>query len=130
MEYTRLGKSGLKVSRLCLGCMTYGSPAWREWVLDETASRPFIRKALDLGINFFDSAQGYGFGSPFRPNLPFADHPPLYIVWLAIPVTLLLKFAETVDQLCQPPVFAIEKLTTGVAVGLSSTTCTSPLTPG
>lgn len=62
MEYVRLGSTGLKVSRLCLGCMTYGSPAWRPWVLDETASRPFIRKALDLGINFFDTADMYSLG--------------------------------------------------------------------
>src|SRR5450631_2550103 len=59
MEYVRLGSTGLKVSRLCLGCMTYGSPDWRPWVLDETTSRPFIRKALNLGINFFDTADMY-----------------------------------------------------------------------
>jgi 1-deoxyxylulose-5-phosphate synthase len=63
MEYVRLGSTGMKVSRLCLGCMTYGSPDWRAWVLDETASRPFIRKALDLGINFFDTADMYSLGA-------------------------------------------------------------------
>lgn len=63
MEYVRLGSTGLKVSRLCLGCMTYGSPDWREWVLDEAASRPFIQKALDLGINFFDTANMYSLGA-------------------------------------------------------------------
>jgi len=47
MDYVRLGASGLKVSRLCLGAMTYGSSKWRAWVLDEDASRPFIRRALD-----------------------------------------------------------------------------------
>jgi aryl-alcohol dehydrogenase (NADP+) len=62
MDYLRLGNSGLKVSRLCLGTMTYGTPAWRPWVLDEAASRPFIRKALDLGINFFDTADMYSRG--------------------------------------------------------------------
>jgi 1-deoxyxylulose-5-phosphate synthase len=62
MEYVRLGSTGLKVSRLCLGCMTYGSPDWRPWVLDETTSRPFIRKALNLGINFFDTADMYSLG--------------------------------------------------------------------
>jgi aryl-alcohol dehydrogenase-like predicted oxidoreductase len=62
MEYTRLGRTGLKVSRICLGCMTYGSPAWRPWVLDEEASRPFLRRALDLGINFFDTADLYSLG--------------------------------------------------------------------
>src|SRR5262249_36610680 len=56
MEFTRLGKTGLKVSRICLGCMTYGTPAWRPWLLDEEATRPFIRRALELGISFFDTA--------------------------------------------------------------------------
>ncbi|MCA0452427.1 MAG: aldo/keto reductase [Chloroflexi bacterium] len=63
MEYVRLGKTGLKVSRLCLGCMTYGTPAWREWVLDEDTSRPFFQKALEAGINFFDTADMYSDGS-------------------------------------------------------------------
>ena len=62
MDFVRLGSTGLKVSRLCLGCMTYGLPEWREWVLDEAASRPLIRKALDLGINFFDTADMYSLG--------------------------------------------------------------------
>src|SRR3954447_14910657 len=62
MDYTRLGKTGLKVSRICLGCMTYGTPTWREWVLDEESSRPFIRRALELGINFFDTADMYSRG--------------------------------------------------------------------
>jgi len=57
MSYVRLGRTGLKVSRLCLGCMSYGDPGWRPWVLDEEASRPHFRKALDLGINFFDTAE-------------------------------------------------------------------------
>ncbi|MDN5848395.1 MAG: aldo/keto reductase [Nitrococcus sp.] len=63
MEYRRLGHSGLKVSRICLGTMSYGSPAWREWVLDEERSRPFIRRALELGINFFDTADMYSDGA-------------------------------------------------------------------
>src|ERR1041384_7454479 len=62
MEYINLGSAGLKVSRLCLGVMTYGSKKWREWVLDEDESRPFIRKALELGINFFDTADMYSLG--------------------------------------------------------------------
>jgi aryl-alcohol dehydrogenase (NADP+) len=62
MEYTRLGKSGLKVSRICLGCMTYGSSKWRDWVLDEEAARPFIQRALEVGINFFDTADMYSEG--------------------------------------------------------------------
>jgi aryl-alcohol dehydrogenase (NADP+) len=63
MDYVRLGKTGLKVSRLSLGCMTYGSPKWREWVLDDAASRPFFKQALDLGINFFDTADVYSLGA-------------------------------------------------------------------
>ena len=62
MEYTRLGLSGLKVSRLCLGVMTYGDPAWRPWILSEEAGRPFIKRALELGINFFDTADMYSGG--------------------------------------------------------------------
>ncbi len=62
MKTTRLGKTGLKVSRICLGCMTYGSPHWRDWVLGEEESRPFIKKALEAGINFFDTADVYSLG--------------------------------------------------------------------
>jgi len=62
MQYARLGKSGLTVSRICLGAMTYGDPNWRAWVLDEERSRPFIKRALDLGINFFDTADMYSLG--------------------------------------------------------------------
>ena len=62
MHYVRLGNSGLKVSRLCLGAMTYGTPEWRPWVLDEAASRPFIARALEHGINFFDTADMYSRG--------------------------------------------------------------------
>ncbi|HUQ87817.1 MAG TPA: aldo/keto reductase [Vicinamibacterales bacterium] len=63
MDYVRLGSSGLKVSRLCLGTMTYGTPAWRPWVLDEAASRPFIKRAIEHGINFFDTADMYSRGA-------------------------------------------------------------------
>jgi len=62
METVNLGRSGLKVSRLCLGAMTYGSSSWRPWVLDEGESQPFIRRALELGINFFDTADMYSRG--------------------------------------------------------------------
>src|SRR5579872_4285222 len=62
MHYVRLGKTGLKVSRICLGCMTYGSKKWREWVLEEQESRPFFRRAVELGINFFDTADVYSLG--------------------------------------------------------------------
>ncbi|HXQ79994.1 MAG TPA: aldo/keto reductase [Opitutaceae bacterium] len=63
MDYVNLGPTGLKVSRLCLGTMTYGSKKWREWVLGEEESRPFIRRALELGINFFDTADMYSLGA-------------------------------------------------------------------
>ena len=62
MQYVNLGRTGLKVSRLCLGAMTYGDPAWRAWVLPEDAGRPFIKRALDAGINFFDTADMYSRG--------------------------------------------------------------------
>ena len=62
MDYVNLGSTGLKVSRLCLGTMTYGSKRWREWVLEDEESRPFIRRALELGINFFDTADMYSTG--------------------------------------------------------------------
>ena len=62
MDYVRLGSTGLKVSRLCFGTMTYGTPVWRPWVLDEAASQPFYQKAFESGINFFDSADMYSRG--------------------------------------------------------------------
>lgn len=62
MEYTNLGSTGVKVSRICLGCMTYGSKKWREWVMEEAEGRPFIKQALELGINFFDTADMYSIG--------------------------------------------------------------------
>ena len=69
MDYVNLGKTGLKVSRICLGCMTYGAPATSElrpgshaWSLSEEESRPFLRQALELGINFFDTANVYARG--------------------------------------------------------------------
>ncbi len=63
MECVNFGNTGLKVSRLCLGCMTYGSSKWRDWVLDEAESRPFIKRALESGINFFDTANMYSDGA-------------------------------------------------------------------
>ena len=70
MDYINLGKTGLQVSRICLGCMTYGAPATgtlqagrHAWALDETESHPFLRQALDLGINFFDTANVYSSGA-------------------------------------------------------------------
>jgi aryl-alcohol dehydrogenase (NADP+) len=62
MQYTRLGSTGLSVSRLALGMMTYGTPQWRPWVLDEATSRPLVRHAVELGINFFDTADMYSAG--------------------------------------------------------------------
>src|SRR3977135_4669216 len=63
MDYVNLGATGLKVSRICPGTMTYGSSKWREWVLDEEASRPLIKQALEAGINFFDTADMYSLGA-------------------------------------------------------------------
>ena len=71
MEYVNLGRTGLKVSRICLGCMTYGAPATpdaakggrHEWALNEEQSQPFLRQALDAGINFFDTANVYSSGA-------------------------------------------------------------------
>jgi 1-deoxyxylulose-5-phosphate synthase len=64
MEYVKFGNTGMKVSRICLGTMTYGKPTERwKWALNEEQSRPFIQKALDLGINFFDTADMYSYGA-------------------------------------------------------------------
>jgi 1-deoxyxylulose-5-phosphate synthase len=62
MEYVNLGSTGLKVSRICLGTMTYGSKKWREWVLEEVDAGPFYRRAIEAGINFFDTADIYSVG--------------------------------------------------------------------
>jgi aryl-alcohol dehydrogenase-like predicted oxidoreductase len=66
MEYTTLGSTGMRVSRICLGCMSFGDPDWREWVLEEQASREIIDRAIDLGINFFDTANMYSRGESER----------------------------------------------------------------
>jgi predicted oxidoreductase len=63
MQYVNLGCTGLKVSRVCLGTMTYGTGKWRPWVLEEAESRPFLRRAVELGINFFDTADMYSLGA-------------------------------------------------------------------
>ncbi|MFL5385393.1 MAG: aldo/keto reductase [Longimicrobiaceae bacterium] len=62
MQTTRLGATGVTVSRICLGCMSYGSSQWRPWVLDEAEARPFFRRAVEAGINFFDTADMYSLG--------------------------------------------------------------------
>jgi len=62
VKYVSLGGTGMKVSQLCLGCMSYGSPSWRPWVLDEAAAAPFFRRAVEAGINFFDTADMYSLG--------------------------------------------------------------------
>jgi aryl-alcohol dehydrogenase-like predicted oxidoreductase len=62
MEYVKLGKSDLNVSRICLGMMSYGTPKWRDWVLEEEPSRPIIKRAIEMGINFFDTANMYSNG--------------------------------------------------------------------
>ena len=63
MDYINLGQTGLKVSRICLGMMTYGTSQWRPWVLDESDSRPIVQRAVELGINFFDTADMYSAGA-------------------------------------------------------------------
>jgi aryl-alcohol dehydrogenase-like predicted oxidoreductase len=62
LNYVRFGTTGIKVSPICFGCMTYGDTAWREWVLDEQAARPFYEAALEKGINYFDTADLYSLG--------------------------------------------------------------------
>jgi len=62
MKQVRLGNSGLKVSEICLGMMSYGDPGWREWILDEEAADPFVRRAVEAGITFFDTADIYSLG--------------------------------------------------------------------
>ncbi len=62
MEYINLGKTGLQVSRICLGMMTYGTPKWRPWILDDAAGRPIVKRAVELGVNFFDTADMYSGG--------------------------------------------------------------------
>ena len=66
MQYINFGNTGLRVSRLCLGCMSYGSPSWRDWVMDEAAALPFFKRAFELGINFFDTADIYSLGESER----------------------------------------------------------------
>jgi aryl-alcohol dehydrogenase-like predicted oxidoreductase len=63
MRYTTLGATGVTVSRICLGCMSYGSRSWRPWVLEEDEARPFFRRAVEAGINFFDTADVYSLGA-------------------------------------------------------------------
>jgi 1-deoxyxylulose-5-phosphate synthase len=62
MQYVNLGRTGLQVSRICLGMMTYGTPRWRPWILDEAAGRPIVKRAVELGVNFFDTADMYSGG--------------------------------------------------------------------
>jgi aryl-alcohol dehydrogenase (NADP+) len=66
MQYVNLGKTGMKVSRLCLGMMSYGSRQWRDWILEEEEAKPFVRRALEAGINFFDTADVYSNGESER----------------------------------------------------------------
>ncbi|TKX47513.1 aldo/keto reductase [Halorubrum sp. SD690R] len=66
MEYTTLGSTGTTVSKICLGCMSFGDPDWREWVLDEEAGRELVDRAVELGVNFFDTANMYSNGASER----------------------------------------------------------------
>lgn len=84
MEQVRLGQTGLKVSRICLGTMTYGDPKWRDWVLTEEASRPFLKRAVEAGITFFDTADIYSNGASEevvgRALRDFADKRESYVL--------------------------------------------------
>ncbi len=62
MQYVNLGKAGIRVSRICLGTMTFGSCKWRSWMLEEEEALPIYRRAAELGINFFDTADVYSLG--------------------------------------------------------------------
>ncbi|SFR43678.1 aldo/keto reductase [Halogeometricum limi] len=66
MEYTTLGDTGMEVSKICLGCMSFGTSDWREWVLDEEEGKELVDRAIDLGINFFDTANMYSAGESER----------------------------------------------------------------
>jgi len=66
MEYTTLGETGTTVSKICLGCMSFGDPDWREWVLDEEEGKAMVERALELGVNFFDTANMYSDGESER----------------------------------------------------------------
>ncbi|GAB4464288.1 MAG: aldo/keto reductase [Anaerolineales bacterium] len=66
MQYVNLGNTGMKVSRLCLGMMSYGSRQWRDWILEEEEAKPFVQRALEAGINFFDTADVYSNGESER----------------------------------------------------------------
>ncbi|MDY7083196.1 MAG: aldo/keto reductase, partial [Halobacteria archaeon] len=66
MEYTTLGNTGMEVSRLCLGCMSFGSKDWRPWLLEDDEAQEVIQQAIDLGINFFDTANMYSRGESER----------------------------------------------------------------
>jgi aryl-alcohol dehydrogenase-like predicted oxidoreductase len=63
MEYVRLGSTGLRVSRICLGTMSYGTSRWRDWVLDEKESLPFYRRAIEASVDFLDTADVYSQGA-------------------------------------------------------------------
>jgi aryl-alcohol dehydrogenase (NADP+) len=66
MEYVNLGPTGIKVSRLCLGCMSYGARSWQDWVLEDREARPYFERAFEMGINFFDTADVYSLGESER----------------------------------------------------------------
>jgi aryl-alcohol dehydrogenase-like predicted oxidoreductase len=66
MEYTTLGNTGTTVSKICLGCMSFGDPDWREWVLDEEDGKEMVERAIELGVNFFDTANMYSNGASER----------------------------------------------------------------
>ena len=108
MQYTQLGRTGLKVSRLCLGCMTYGEPGrgTHPWTLGEEESRPLLKKALDLGINFLDTANGYSDGTSEEiVGRALKDYVPRDEVVLATKVFLPMSKSPTSGGLSRKAIF-------------------------
>jgi aryl-alcohol dehydrogenase-like predicted oxidoreductase len=107
MEYTKLGNTGMDVSRICLGCMGFGdAERWtHKWVLNEADSRPVIRKALELGINFFDTANVYSIGKSEeitgRAMKEYAKRDEIVLAWLLQkkPVTAPIVGATKISHL-------------------------------
>ena len=109
MDYVKLGRTGLDVSRLCLGCMTFGVPdrGMHQWTLDDDASRPIIKRALDLGINFFDTANAYSDGTSEEiVGRALADFGRRDEIVLATKVFYPMRQAPNVGGLSRKAIFA------------------------
>src|SRR3954470_19722206 len=109
MDYLKLGKTGLDVSRICLGCMTFGAPdrGMHQWTLDEEASRPIIKRALELGINFFDTANAYSDGTSEEiVGRALADFGRRDEIVLATKVFYPMRQAPNVGGLSRKAIFA------------------------